>query len=467
MRQKRRICIVGLTALLLLFSAMASAQTVTAGSGGDFATLSEAITSFRSGGSNYANPDPNVINLLDASYDETIPTIDVQLTINGRTGRSTVMATEAAYSANAILVLPPAGQEVVFNDLILIPSGAHSDNFISSSSGEGAITFNNCILSENYSGGPASLDGLTAPAGSPTQDMNDDVIVCSGTYSNKVINLNNTIITGVNGPSPNPEGIWINGSGITLNVGPGCVISFIGNRAITANGSNNVNLIGTKEEPILIYNNNTNDDPGTAGDCGGICKFNSGGTLEMQYVICDSNLNDAVTGNGEWDSVTISHCIFSNNTDCGIDFVIGPSGSYTISDSTFFNNATKQLEAEDPTIPITILNTIFAGAGEIGINLLTAGTIHLGRSALVTAGPHALSAATDGEGTVNLTDVIGADPEFVSTAFLVAGAVNDDFLDVDSSAYSAAGLWDQPLAGGADYVGPPPTAAEAVWMLYQ
>ncbi len=467
MRQKRRICIVGLTALALLLSAMASAQTVTAGGGGDFDTLSAAITSFRSGGSNAGNADPNVINLLDASYDDTLPTIDVQLTINGRTGRSTVMVTEAMYSANAILVSPPAGQEVVFNDLILIPSSAHGGNFISSGSGEGTITLNNCILSENYSAAPASLDGLTAPAGSPTQVMMDDALVCYGTYTNKVINLNNTIITAVNGPSANPEGIWLSGSGITLNVGPGCVISFIGDRAISANGSNNVNLIGTKEEPILIYTNNTNDDPGTAGDCGGIAKFDSGGTLEMQYVICDSNLNDAVTGEGEWDSVTISNCIFANNTDCGIDFVIGPSGSFTISDCTFFNNATKQLEAENPTNPITFFNTIFAGAGKTGINLLTAGTINLSRSALVTAGPNALSVATQGEGAINITDVIGADPEFVSTAFLVSGAVNDDFLDVDSSAYSAAAVGNQPLAGGADYVGPPPTAAQGVWMLYQ
>lgn len=468
MRHNRTICIIGLTALVLLLSAMASAQTVTAGSGGDFSTLSDAITSFRSGGSNAGNPDPNVINLLDASYTETIPTIDVQLTINGRVGRSTVMATEGFYSANAIFVQPPSGQEVIFNDLILLPAyPGHGGNFISSNTGEGTITLTNCIISENYSGAPVSLDGLTAPVGSPTQDMNDDALVCYGTYTNKVINLNNTIITGVNGPSPAPEGIWLNGSGITVNVGPGCVISFIGDRGITANGSNNVNLIGTKEEPIIIYNNNTNDDPGTAGDCGGICKFDSGGTLQMQYVICDSNLNDALTGEGEWDSVTISNCIFSNSTDCGIDFVIGPSGAYTISDCTFFNNAGRQLEAEDPANAISIVNTIFAGAGRTGINLLTGGTINMSHSALVTAGPHALSVATDGEGTINQTDVIGADPDFVSTSFLVGGAVNEDYLDVNSSAYSAAGGGNQPLAGGADYVGPPPAAAQATWMLYQ
>jgi hypothetical protein len=187
----------------------------------------------------------------------------------------------------------------------------------------------------------------------------------------------------------------------------------------------------------------------------------------MQYVICDSNLSDAVTGDGEWDSVTISNCIFSNSTDCGIDFVIGPSVSFSISDCTFFNNATNQLEAEDPANPITIVNTIFAGAGKTGINLLTGGTINVSDSALVTAGPNALSVATQGGGTISTTDVIGADPDFVSTAFLVGGAVNDDYLDVNSSDYAAAGSGDQPLAGGADYVGPPPVAAQTTWMLYQ
>jgi hypothetical protein len=467
MRRNGTICIIGLAVLALFLSVMASAQTVTAGSSGDFGTLADAISSFRSGGSNAGNPDPNVINLLDASYDETLPAVDVQLTINGQVGRSTVLATEMVYSANAMQLLPPDGQEIILNDLILLPSSGHGGNFINSASGGGTVTFNNCIISQNYSGGPASLDGLTEPPPTPTQDMNDDAIVCYGSYAAKVINLNQTIITAVNGPSPSPEGIWLNGSGITLNVGPGCVISYIGDRGISANGSNSVNLIGTKEEPIIIYKNNTNNDPGAAGDCGGICKFDAGGTLTMEYVICDSNLNDAVTGDGEWDSVAISHCIFSNNSDCGIDFVLGPSGDFVISDCTFFNNGAKQLEAEDPANPITIFNTIFAGAGKVGINLLTAGAINVSRSALVTAGPHALSPAIDGEGTVNLTNVIGADPEFVSTAFLVGGAVNDDFLDVNSSAYSTAGAGNVPLAGGADYVGPPPAAAQGVWILYQ
>ena len=72
------------------------AQTVTAGSGGDFGTLAAAISSFRSGGSNAGNPAPNVINCLDASYDEELPLIDVQLTINGKSPKSTILLRLAA-----------------------------------------------------------------------------------------------------------------------------------------------------------------------------------------------------------------------------------------------------------------------------------------------------------------------------------------------------------------------------------
>lgn len=167
---------------------------------------------------------------------------------------------------------------------------------------------------------------------------------------------------------------------------------------------------------------------------------------------------------------SIQNTIIANNGGPGIlsdDDDVSRPALVSVNNVTLLGNGTAQIQNDSSRQGFTLTNTIIAGAGTTGI-ANDGAACNVSYSALVTEGAHALAATTAGAGTTTMAgNVISADPDFVSLNLLSAGAVNSDFLDVNAVAYQAAGVGFTPLAGGADYVGPPVLGVSPHWSLYE
>ena len=452
-------------------------QTVTAGGGGTFPTLSTAITSFRTGGSNALDPAPNVINCLDASYDELFPLIDVQLTINGKSGRSTLLGQNIATANDGFNLNVPAGEQVILNDLIFLPStmDTPTDDMIDLNGGTGSkVIFNNCIISSNWSGAPASLDGFTVPGAAPSARVGDNGVNISNAAAEVNIDLNETVIVAASGPNTagTPDNILLTGAAKNvLTINEGSVISFGGYRNIQHNNIDDLFIRGSASKPVYLIN----------AEGVNYVSYTSTGILDIDHCII---ANTTVGSNGAnycaglWladapDLPTIvTNSLIINNLGPGL-FLGNFNSTLVVKNVTISGNAggtgtqdVAQVWAGTLGVSadISISDTIIAG-GKPGI-LMTAGTIDLSYSALVLEGPQTLSIGVDGTGTVVETQVITKDPMFHETADLSSS----DLFDVHNPFYGGKGSEGSNLSGGADYIGdyvPPVPLAAQNWFLYQ
>jgi hypothetical protein len=159
---------------------------------------------------------------------------------------------------------------------------------------------------------------------------------------------------------------------------------------------------------------------------------------------------------------------------------VGTNGGLTITNVTSANNGKAVGSSdEEPLLVssaatpsagnVTITNSIMAGNGTTdATNLIKhngTGTITMTGSALVLAGPYALtSPGYQGPGTVNVGSSITQDPSFVQTS----NQALSTYFDVQKTSYTTANSTGGPLGGGADYVGGvAPATSAADWNLFE
>jgi hypothetical protein len=451
------------------------AQTVTAGSGGTFATLTLAINSFRVGGVNASDPAPNVINCLDASYDEPLPLIDVQLTINGKAPRSTVLMQQSTEgdANDGLEISLPAATQLDLNNLILLPSVTTppGDDLIDIQGLDGSIcNFTNCIISANYAGAPASTDGITAPVGTATARCADNGINISKTATTGMtINLSGTIVVDAAGPEGGtPDNILLTAANPkTLNIIDGSIISYATRLNIQTNGGT-LNVTGTHDVPILIIEaQNAGVTDADYGDGLGIWSTNVG-SVNLTYCIIADNVSDGLNIHQGEKTVTMNHVIVANNGRYGINILdidaVGYHSTVTAEDVTVSGNQGVSVvpsptppapgfSADQVVLTANLLNpSSFTGCivanGDNGFSIGATSTANAINSAIVLAGPDALTAKKTGTGTLNETNVITDDPQFIETT----NFLSPSYFDVYNVVYSTA-KGGSPLPGGADYAG--------------
>lgn len=449
-------------------------QTVTAGSTGTFPTLAAAIDSFRSGGSNESNPDLNVINLLDASYDEQLPNADVQLTINAASGGSTILLQQQSGDTDGWDLDPPAGELVELNDLIILPSATSTpaDDLLElGPSGTGRVILNRCLISSNWSGGPASVDGLTIP-GPPTTataQMGDNGINIVGLGAR--VGLNECIVTGLGGPGSTPDNILASGGSIVSVTS--CVISHSQRIGIQHNNSATIlTITGTQNKPTIFYRN---------GYMGAITRAEAGvfafggGPLSIDHTIFAYNNDNGIGVDDDgptWSSCSISYTAFAYNgqgaedtdlaEEAGLNVGNGGTANIRLDHCTFIGHNAPAIYATTLTNPMSATDTIIAGNVGSGTAVFFAsgggGTVMLNYCAVIQSGGNALGATYEGPGTVLENNVISDDPQFISTTLFSGSAVDLDYLDIGNFAYGLAGAGALPLTGYGDYAaGPTPT----------
>jgi len=460
-------------AATLVLHGQGFSQTVSAGTGGDFATLTLAIQSFQSGGSNASNPATNVINCLDPSYDELLPLIDVQLTINGAVGRSTILGQVNANS-DGFELNPPASETIELNDLILLPSttGTPTDDLISILGGtDSQVTFNRCVVSSNFSGAPLSLDGFTAPTATPDAQVSDNGLNITGGFA--TVNLNETIVTLACGPvtSVTPDNILMTGADKnTLNINAGSVISYGQYRNIQANNVDDLNIVGTKANPVILL--------GPDGVQIGCYLLSTGNLVIDHCIMADSvasvaHVDNAIAIDQQSPDrpTSITNTLIINNNGPGIRLINNYNSTMVVKNVTIAHNANGSSATVDvaqiltdalgASANITIEDTIIAG-GKTGIDI-AGGNINLSYSALVLSGPDALAAAIAGAGTVTQTAVITQNPVFQETSDLASS----DLFDVHAATYGGKGSGGSDLAGGADYIGDYVVLSSRNWTLFE
>ncbi len=451
------------------------AQTVTAGSGGDFTTLAAAITSFRTGGTNAGNTATNVINCLDASYDEQLPQIDVQLTINGASGKSTVLLQQSSDGdGNDGLALDlPADAVVEFNDLILIPSATStaSDDLIDVVDGlaNSVITFNDCIISSNYSGAPANTDGFTAPVGTATARVGDNGLNIITASDGLTVNISGTIIVDAAGPpAATADNILCTGGGAkTINITDGSIISYAQRLNFQHNGGT-LNITGTHDSPIYLIK-----AQGTGYGHGIGIWLTRAFAVNLTYCIIADNTLNGVSIQSDGKTVTMNHVIIANNGDVGLEVIHVTPASWdtviTAENTTISGNAIDAVSPDTKdqvTLPDEMVNTsVFTGcivaSGDNGFNIAANSTATAAYSALVMAGANALGAKKTGDGTLIESSVITSDPQFTETS----NFLSTTYFDVYNPAYGAA-YNGSPLSGGGDYMGVMPLSVGQEWTLY-
>jgi hypothetical protein len=469
----------------LFVSSTLFAQTVTVNSegGATYTTVQAALNAVA------GDPTtPDIVNIIAGGpYDEII-TIASPVTLRGSDYRPVL----TVRTNSASLTTPPDGLvinssgEVTLENLIIIPSltdppsANNSDAIcIVSQSGPGlTLTLTDILICPNNgSNEPVSTDGLTEvdlTGATPFGDDGLNLTSAPGVWVvanfTRVISTNNR-----NSSNPNNDGFFIYpthdmAAQNSINFLEGCVASYNDGIGIgwQGDGGATININGTHENPVLIIGNKT------ASSAEGGCTLFNGTATVNHCIIADNDqagfatlTASAALGSG---LNSIQNSIIANNGGPGIlsdDNDASRPALVSVNNVTLFGNATSQIQNDSSRQGFSLTNTIIAGAGTTGITNDGA-ACSVASSALVTNGAHALAATTAGSGTTTVAgSVISADPDFVSVNLLSAGVLNSDFLDVNDVAYQAAGVGNMPLAGGADYVGPPMLEASPQWNLYE
>jgi hypothetical protein len=433
--------------LLLVCSSSLWAVTLTvstAGGAGDFNSIQLAISSCLS------NPDtPDVINILDnGPYYEAldIGTSGFDLTIQGSSGSRPVVVISAANANAGPFGATNRGIDIrvdtsttVIKDLVFIPDVTNPPAkgiaiYPWSAISNYYVTLDNVVITANNgSDGPVTMDGLNLVSDATT--FTDDVIELGGSSNPGHLVLNKVICSkatlGANdGLRVLMDGV--SGNRATVDVGPGCVFSYIPEYGVYFGTSNymSASLSGTSTNPIIITNNGK----------WGIWDYNNTGNsaiTSLNWVIVANNadIGYRISGTSNPATITMTNCTFANNGKCAID-ASPATGPITI-------NASNVIIAGNGSFDGTTTNNINIGAQ----------TFNATNSAIILQGTYALDTITDadgvvGAGTYTPTSVISANPFFASL-----DPANANFLSVQNDTFQTAGPGGTPLTGGGKFIG--------------
>ncbi len=453
-------------AVLSGITSVASAQTVTVAKSGspNFATVQAAIDSF--------DPDPNagqpnIIQITDSALYDEIITVDVPVTIDGTAATRPVLAVQtnpASAGANDGLTVSIAAastsNSVFLKNLIVIPSTTTppADDGIISLGQNLYLELNNVVVTANNgSNVPLAVDGMSQADTTGAIFFGDDgVFLGSGTVAGTGFEgvLKDTVITHLQAAGAGHDGLVCSGTGKSYTILDGCVISFCSRLGIQAHGD--FEIAASKTDKAYILSNRGFAGLWFAG--GGINKrsisgaviANSGNGTTEGFGIEHQNAGAA--------GMTVTDSIIVNNTSDNIRVSnVGTTADVRLTRVTLANQTTATQSALEidagATANIFLTDCIVAGngSGEVPNTLLHngTGTLTLSGTALVTAGPFALTTPTGGTGPVSGTPTTTANPQFVETVNVASAS----FYDVANPAYATASSTGGPLGGGADFVG--------------
>ncbi|MDK2973627.1 MAG: hypothetical protein PWP23_3382 [Candidatus Sumerlaeota bacterium] len=449
-------CFVGLAAVALVSPALAQTKTVGA-TGADFTTISAALAFF--------SPEPdaglaNVIQIIDSGvYDEAI-SITGDMTLEGTgSSRPTIAAQMGPTQVDSGDGLCITAGNVTLRNLIIIPSltNTPTDDLVRSASTCGDIVVDNCVLTANDgSNAAATLDGLADVTGTPTL-VGDDLIFPQSSTSVTIVDSVFAYASG--------DGIVCSSSTPSYFINDGCVFSYCGRLGIQASADQRF-VINAPTNRVLVLGNKGFAGLWFAGDQAVERSVNGCNVLNTTSATAGQGWGMEVqnrgTVGGGFPAATFSNMIIAGNSAQGV--IIGSVGDTdtTFTNVTIADNLGAAVEVATTVVGnVTFNDSILAGNGtgtDQTVNNVDTGVLNINNSAIVTAGPFALT-GTAGTGTINQTNVINGDPEFVETANISSVS----FYDVNALSYAGAASASSNLGGGADYVN---AADVAPWQMY-
>lgn len=483
-------------------------------------------------GVNHGNAAPDIINVITTAVVDEFIAADAEAT----SGASWVVLDEAltiqGSGVIAVVALRQSGVgstdvstdgfafrqdvDLTLRDIILIPSRTSTPTddglhiHATTHTADTVVTIENVVVTANNgSDAPVTTTGLDTPSLAGATGFGDDGVVFFSQTEGGTITLNATglVISSFNTTTGGRDGLTAYMVGATndiincfVTLGPGCVISNCARFGIYNAFGASLSLAGTHDSPVILNN--------IVAD-GVWCNSDSAAPTQA----CILNVDHAIINNcgasglkeqetrGRGFINSVSNSIISNCTNPGISLFAfgtrpaGVSDTVTISNVTVHNcgigstppPANYDFLAAGIAAPryqttyrtnrnVSIQDTIVSGAGLTGLYNSSDGTFSIDYSSLVTAGPHALSAATGGPSTIGTGfNMIASDPQYVTA--LIGDFASTDYVDVANNDYAARGTAGSDLAGGADYVGgpastptPPPTPSTGVghgWAVYR
>lgn len=434
--------------ILCLMAGAAYGQTVSVP--GDFATISDAVDSFNT----TDTADPNIVEITAfGPYDEVFPVIGTgaagdiaaisgqvtyastnPLTIRGVGLKPLVLIQEGA-GASSDGIHVQGSLEVTFDNIVFAasPTSQPTDDLIFVLSDETVLNMTDCVVTAlpSDSATYTSIDDIPADLLNGTRRFDPDLLR-SGDNGLRVddfdrtvpsvatANLTNTVLT-QQGSGSTPDGIVaIFG---TVNLNEGTIISANNRIGVQVASVSQVNLAGTPSNPVVValHSADVGEDVAVDGLTNdGIRPFGAGDTLTVDNTIFYRNGGGiSVFSPGTLTTFSVTNSLFLENYRIAYD--PGPgiaSGTATLSNSTFYNNAIAIRDdvTDGAATPIEITDVIIAGTG-VGIDMVAPAQYTLTNVAIVTEGPDALTTGIVNETGSTQTDVINSDPGFFSTSY--------------------------------------------------
>jgi len=491
-----------LIAAVCALSSLGYSQTVTVDGTSapptNYPTITAALLSFDSGtsGPNAGNLAPNVINVTTfGPHDVRIPVLGTGAVTLIGAAVQVVDGTEG-FSIIGVGIKPlilVQNNEVSTGDGIVIQNGATNtfENLIMAPSPTGAAVGDDLIYligtnsrldvidsvitclpaaSATYTSIgdiPAGLlDGSAVADATVIRTGDNGVFVGAAGNTNVVLNFNNSVIA-QQGGGGTPDGFVLS-AGAVATIGAGSVVSATTRLGVQVSSiTASLTVAGTLQDPVLFLNHNNV----TNGDA--LRPFGANGPIfSVDHAIFNNNtvgINVFTGASLDLATFSVTNSVFSNNLT---GFIVGDDGTGTtpinISDNTFHANGVGLL-INAPVTPrvVSITDCIFSGAGT-GINANDTVTVTLNNSALVGAGPDALTTAIVGGALLTQTPAaITADPAYALSAYTfgVSRDTPDNYLQVTALAYLGAGSSSIDLTGGGTSNITAPLGA-ANWSLY-
>ncbi len=465
---------------LLFFSSYfycyAQSVTVNSGGGGDFNSVSAALDAVTS------NPEePNEITIIGGGPYEEALVIGIPVIIQGASADDRpiilLQRNDELSGREDDGIVNSAAVDMTFENLIFLPSANNppgDDGFDIrplSDDDHFSVTLRNVLItSNNGSDQPLSTDGRELHDFTNAVPFGDDGFQILSTFSGIPSGTIDALIEHVTvthiDQDGNPDSLGsgndsfiIGGENVTVtfrdvyvSYGDRFGFQFLSN--LTAN------LEGTATEPIVV-----NGGFGGIGSTGIRC---FSGDHRYSHVTVMNTYNGIAIDSDTTFSFEADHVLIADTADWGLSCIWVPPSerTFTITDSTFFNNlntlvfdpssdsANNRLER----LTLSIKDSIVAGQDHDDTFLITQipaaapidftfANILLDHVAVVAEGDHELFFGFEEE-TITRTNVITSDPEFLSV-----DPEEEDFLRVSAESYRAAASDGGPLRGAKPFAG--------------
>ncbi|MBI1388873.1 MAG: hypothetical protein GC154_10545 [bacterium] len=457
-------------------------MTVNSGGGADATTINGALDMIRAA----PEVDNEVLITGGGPYEEVI-IIDVPVAIRGADSenRPTIIIVQNDTVAGRELdgIVNSAGVDITLENLIFIPSLSAwptDDGFDFmplTDADDFSITVKNCLVTANDgTDKPVTLDGLTYEENkmlSGAVSIQDDgfqiLSVFGGRPNGKIhATLDGLVVShiafdGVPDSSSGQDCFILGGDNLTVTM-KNTVASYGERFGFQLLQNVTVNMEGTPDAPIIAKG---------MGSSGVLC---FSGFHDWNYVQCLENPLGVRIDLDTNQAHSINHLLVTGASDLGLGYFYAPAEGlvrdFSVKNATFYNCAEAlalRLGAgvAGDALQLSVSDIVVAGEGgddtffvpAVGVDETPAASVTISNSAVVTDGPNAVLPG-DFLDVLTMTDIINADPMFVST-----DPTSSDFLKVSSDAYASAGTDGSMLAG---YYGmdDSPTSSVNLWALY-